>query len=320
MKSNLLGINLFLIAAAVAVTSAAQITQSHPELCGRPGASIPVPEGVRWVPPLSDHPYASTLFLKNGEGERRIDLGPTMDQICPLPGDQLVLFGEFNDNYGIDRIDRKTAAIIDSFAGRDPMMSPDQHWLIMRPYRHFRSQLSNSEEYLLYDLTADAEENRMKGLTQFTAYLVGRPVYPVPDDRVPFAFENQPPELTHTFRSEAFQWAPDSSAVVFADSVMNKLSIIVVQIRPSGPATLVLPIDASGVCEPQVSDNADYPVPTVAGIDFGSSDTLIIYFAASGPCKSAHMTLHPEDFRAPTPEVHKPGKMRGGTADGIPFK
>jgi hypothetical protein len=57
----------------------------------------------------------------------------------PLPANQLVLFGELNNNYGVYRIDRNTGTIIDSFGGRDPMISPDQHWLIMRPYRNFRS-------------------------------------------------------------------------------------------------------------------------------------------------------------------------------------
>jgi hypothetical protein len=115
MKSNPFGINLFLIATAVAATSLAQTAQSHPELCGRPGTSIPVPDGVRWVPLPNDDTYASTLFLKNRAGESRIDLEvwPTMDQICPLPADQLVLFGELNDNYHIARIDRKAATIID---------------------------------------------------------------------------------------------------------------------------------------------------------------------------------------------------------------
>jgi hypothetical protein len=322
MKSNPLGINLFLIAVAVALNSPAQTAQSHPELCGRPGASTPIPDGVRWVPPPNDDTYASTLFLRNREGESRIELEvwPSMDQICPLPGDQLVLFGELNENYGIYRIDRKTASIIDGFGGRDPMMSPDQHWLIMRPYRHFRSERSDSEEYLLYDLTADAEKNRMKGLTPFTQGLKGRPVYPVPHDGVPFEFEDHPPELTHTFRSNTFYWAPDSSAVAFADSVMDKLSIVVVQVEPKGPSTLVLPVDVSGICEPQVGENADYPIPTLTGVDFGSSRTLIIHFTASEFCKSAQMSVRMYDFRPPTPEVHTPPKRRTtGTVDGVPF-
>lgn len=95
-----------------------------------------------------------------------------MDQICPLPGDQLVWFGELNENYGVYRIDRRTGTIIDSFGGRDPMMSPDQHCLIMRPFRHFRSEQSASEEYLPYDLTVDADKNTMKGLTPFTQRLM----------------------------------------------------------------------------------------------------------------------------------------------------
>jgi hypothetical protein len=321
MKSILLGINLLGLGVALVITCPAQVAQNHPELCGRPGASIPVPEGVRWQPP-DDDLLTSTLFLRNRDGETRINLEvwPSMDQICAVSGDQLVLFGELNDNYGINRIDRRTATIIDGFSGRDPMMSPDQHWLIRRPYRHFRSQRSDSEEYLLYDLTVSADKNITKGLTLFTQGLIGRPVYPIPHDGVPFEFEDQPPEMTHTFRSDAFHWAPDSSAVAFADSVMDKLSMVVVKVQPAGPSTLVLPVDVSGLCEPQVGDNADYPIPTVSGVDFGSSRTLIIQFAASTFCKSAQMSLRLDDFRAPRPEIHTPTPARRGpapTLDGI---
>ena len=322
MKSNPLGINLFLIGAAVAAACPAQTGQNHPELCGQPGASIPVPEGVRWQPPPNGDTLTSALFLRNRDGETRIDLEvwPSMDQICPLAGDQLVLFGELNDNYGVYRIDRRTAAIIDTFAGRDPLMSPDQRWLIMRPYRHFRSQISDSEEYLLYDLTVGADKNRMKGLTPFTESLVGHPVYPIPDDGTPFEFEGQPPETTHSFRSDAFRWARDSGAVAFADSVMDKLSMVVVKVGPEGPSTLVLPVDVSGLCESQTGDNADYPMPTLSEVDFGSAGTLVVNFRANAFCKSAQMTLHLDDFRPPTPEIHRPPKRKGGTLNGVPFK
>jgi hypothetical protein len=320
MKSNPLGINLFLIGVAVAAMSLAQTAQSHPELCGRPGASIPVPEGVRWVPPPTAASLGSTLFVKNAGGEREIDLEvwPSVEQICPVPGDQLVLFGEPGDgNYSITRVDRANGRIIDSIGGRDPLMSPDQHWLIMRPYYHFRSELSDSEEYLLYDLTVDGEKNTMKGLTPFTQDLTGRPVYPVPHDGVPFEFKGQPVELTHTFRSDRFYWAPDSSAVAFADSVMDKMSMVVVQIEPKGPSTLVLPIDVSGLCEATPEDNpVKYAIPTLTGVDFGSSRTLFIQFAASDYCKSAQMTLHLADFHSPRPEVHTAPGPKRTTAPG----
>jgi hypothetical protein len=52
---------------------------------------------------------------------------------------------------------------------------------------------------------------------------------------------------------------------------MDKLSMVVVQIQPAGPSTLVLPVDVSGLCESQMSDDANYPmypVPSVDGVDF----------------------------------------------------
>jgi len=321
MKNVRFWIGSFLLAATFAIISPAQMTQNHPELCGQPNSSIPVPVGVRWAPPADPDTMRSTLFVKLPDGEHKLDLEvwPTMDQICPLPNDQLVIFGELNDNYGIFRIERKTATIIDGLGGRDPMMSPDQHWLIMRPYRHFRSQRSNSEEYLLYDLTADAGKNRMKGLTPFTEGLIGRPVYPIPHDGVPFEFEDQPPEMTHVFRGNAFHWALDSSAVAFADSIQDKLSLVVVQMQSDGPSTLVYPLDVSGVCEPQTGDNSDFPVPMLTGVEFGSSRTLTINFAAEFPCKSAQMSLRLDDFRPPTPEVHTPPERKSlCTVDGVP--
>lgn len=311
---------LFMTAATLASNSSAQIAQDHPELCGRPGASIPVPEGVRWMPPRTAYSGDSTLFVKNADGERAIDLEvwPSVEQICPLPGDQLVLFGEPGDgNYSITRVDGRKGTIIDAIGGRNPVMSPDQHWLIMRAYHHFRSDLSDSEEYLLYDLTVDGSSNRMPGLTPFTQELVGRPVYPVPDDGAPFEFAGQPPETTHAFRSSTFFWAQDSSAVAFADSVQGKISIVVIRVDSKPPSALSYPVDVSSICEVQPSDNPQNPpFVTMTGIDFGSSRAITAHFTSEGACTPRQISINLDAFHAPIPEVHRPRERKPSTADG----
>jgi len=61
-------------------------------------------------------------------------------------------------------------------------------------------------------------------------------VYPVVASQKPFDDVSLPPSQTHSFRGRSFYWAADSGAFTFADSVEQKLSLILVT-APSGAAT-----------------------------------------------------------------------------------
>ena len=163
---------------------------------------------------------------------------------------------------------------------------------------------------------------RTKGASVVTRYsLTGRPVYPIPHDGVPFEFENQPPEMTHTFRSDAFYRAPDSSAVAFADSVMDKLSMVTVQISRPAPRLLCFRSTFPAFANHRWATmriTRYYPIPTFSGVDFGSSRSLVVHFGASTFCKSTQMSLRIDDSRQPTPEVDEPPKRRpAATLDGV---
>jgi hypothetical protein len=60
--------------------------------------------------------------------------------------------------------------------------------------------------------------------------LVGKVIYPVVRGSEPYYSTNPPPQQAHIFRSDSFYWAPDSQALVFADSVADELSIVFVTI------------------------------------------------------------------------------------------
>ena len=65
------------------------------------------------------------------------------------------------------------AAILDIFGARDPVVSPDRHWLVYRERYPTRVEVV-WEQYLLYDLTKDAAYNAVPGATPQTAGSVKR--------------------------------------------------------------------------------------------------------------------------------------------------
>jgi hypothetical protein len=298
----------------------AQLNQSHPELCGGGGGGT-LPAGLSAASGNGAEEGETVLTLRNAESERRVVLdepGP-LDQICVLRDGELIAFDEPGDgNYHIARIDSATMRQIDSFAGKNPAISPDAHWLIMRAFSHFAAPADEqSEEYLLYDLTADAKTNAA-GLTPYTASLVGRPVYPVPSDGVAFESQGLPPEQTHSFRSQRFYWDADSREVVFADSVQDRLSLVAILPGYGKAHALVHPIAVTEVC--QNSSDAGSGL-TLSGVFFGppqgSDHAITAYWNTAGGCLPQELTLHLVDFTNPVPEVHIPPIRRPAVLNGV---
>ena len=143
----------------------------------------------------------------------------------------------------------------------------------------------------------------------------------IPHDGVPFEFEGQPPETTHTFRSDAFHWAPDSSAVVFADSIMDKLlDGLVVQIQPeksfdscpsSGCFRLIRSADGRQRGLPNTHvERGCFWKRRHPGRQFPSRRLLQICTDDLGPGR----------LQSATPEVPRPSQRGSGTLDGVEFK
>jgi len=158
-----------------------------------------------------------------------------VNQVCQLPSGRLVVFGDTGaGSSNIQIVDVNTGRVADSFGAYTPVLSPDEHWIAYR--RFYPAQtVSPSEEYLLYDLTKTARQNRA-GFKAEDMDAPGVLVYPVVASQKPFDDVSLPPSQTHSFRGRSFYWAADSGAFTFADSVEQKLSLILVT-APSGAAT-----------------------------------------------------------------------------------
>jgi hypothetical protein len=110
-------------------------------------------------------------------------------------------------------------------------------------------------------------------------------------------------------------WSSDSSAVAFADSVQDKLSLILA--RPDGPSTRVYSIDKSTICQVAAGDDPSYdPVLMMTGADFGGSQVLTAHFSATGPCVPRSLSVHVSDFRAPKSELHITPKRGPSVVEG----
>ena len=238
----------FCLGVLSALGLSAQITQNHPELCG--GMSIPqLPPGLDIQTDISSG--ESTLTIQGTPGKLVIP-NPIVEvqEVCSLPRNRAMIFGILSPAvYGIAIIDVSKLTLIDYFWGFDPLLSPDQHWLIMRKFHPPNIETPFTEEYLLYDIDNDARHNRAAGITLSDLTSVGRTVYPLglPDRISEKIAVTQ--DQAHDFRSAAFVWSTDSHAVAFADSVQNSLSIVLVTIgQDRGIATFLHPVTEGPTC------------------------------------------------------------------------
>ena len=119
----------------------------------------------------------------------------------------------------------------------------------MRKFYPGGVQTTVSQEYLLYDLSKTSSQNRAPGIIPNDRTSIGRSVYPLGQRNLPFDNIGLPEDQVHEFRSTSFFWAPGSSAVIFADSVQNALSLVLITIGDNGrTASYVHPIPSSWLC------------------------------------------------------------------------
>lgn len=84
----------------------------------------------------------------------------------------------FGDYGGTDVfiVDKAKASILDSFLSFDPVMSPDQRWIVYQKTFPLHG-VEATEEYLIYDLTKSPAQNRPDGDTT-NHEDVGTTIYP----------------------------------------------------------------------------------------------------------------------------------------------
>lgn len=287
-----------------------QIAQDHPEICGRRGAVLPVPPGITAI---SDRSQGITqLSLTIGDSVTKLQLSAVgIEQVCTLPQDRLLVVGETGGAYRLTIIGRQTGAVLDSFYAWDPVMSPDQHWLIMRKFYPVHMGVPFTEEYLLYNLNKNRSGNRLSGITQDDGMEVGTTVYPLGLTNSPGDNTNVPEDQAHKFYSDSFYWAPDSKAVVFADNLNGTLSVVLVTINGDSTKTFVHPITVGEACgdssKPNVKSfafNVSQPDPRSLQ---GSDREIRIPIRASEPvCHVTDVILHSDDFQPAKAEDYPP--------------
>ena len=160
-------------------SSFCQIDQDHPELCGKPGGTVPLPPNIAAA--IDRSIGQGDLFLGSGNSATKISLPGVVNKIaevCPLSDGRLVVFAESGYSTNIDIVDRAGALLKDDIWAFTPAMSPDQRWLAYRKFYPRHTELPVSEEYLLYDLTKSAGQNRRFDVTLDDHDDAGTPVYP----------------------------------------------------------------------------------------------------------------------------------------------
>ena len=188
-------------------------------------------------------------------------------------------------------------------------MSPNQRWLVYRKFYPRHTDLPVSEEYLLYDLTKSPTQNRLPDVPLTDHDNVGIAIFPLGQKNLNGDHIGVPDSQKHSFKTNAFLWAPDSRAIVFADILQGKLSIVLVTLDENGNTKgLVRPVSLSEVCGP-TAQNGDLPLLDDAASAVESDqggDRLIhlVFITGMVPdCDPKKLDLRLGDFQQAATEV-----------------
>ncbi len=302
-----------------------QIAQTRPDLCGKPDGVIPLPPNITASVDRSSG-RADLLLLINDAAPVKIRVPggvDELDELCPVSdGRRVVLFGTAGHTTNINVIDQANGALLDSFYGTTPLMSPNQRWLVYRKFSPAHTDLPVSEEYLLYDLSKNAAQNRQPQITASDRMDVGAPIFPKGQKNLVLDQIGVPEDQQHEFRSDSFFWAPDSSAVAFADSVKDHLAIVLVTIDGGGnPSAYVHAVPISEVCSGEVSmpDTETLLEIREARVVLEGNGHYVVQVeshSSDSACVPKTLQLHLSDFSPAKAETHEPTKFTFKSVQG----
>jgi hypothetical protein len=190
------------------------------------------------------------LMIQNADGTTSIRLqtnetirNPATDamdnsvwRICQTPRGSLLFLRQdpHTTLYDVFRVERENALVVDQFWGYSPSLSPDGRWIIMRRMYPVQSA-GATDDYLIYDMAANASQNRRTQMSRDDPKTAGILVYPMVDDAESRDNTNVSEQEIHSFQSDRFYWASDSTSVAFGDFQNGRLSIVLIRVNENPP-------------------------------------------------------------------------------------
>jgi hypothetical protein len=293
-----------------------QISQIHPELCGRPDTTIPLPSNISASFNISDG-SAQLLFLREGAVQTRLDLPGVVgqiDEVCPISDQRLLIFASNYAGEVVFLIDKSKSELMDSIWCFQPKLSPNQRWLAYRKFFPKRTQYPASAEYLLYDIQQTPRQNRPAGGSIDDYVDVGQAIFPKGLRNEPFDHLAAPDSRLHASVG-SFYWTQDSHMLIFGDSLRRDFSIVAVSITDSGETEAKIHVvNIQDVC-PLITSTEDFAV-SISGADVEATSTgdrlISVDFApnAGSMCNPKPLKLNLSEFQEPQTETFIKQKMR----------
>jgi hypothetical protein len=286
-----------------------QIAQSHPEYCGISGGLNPPLQGISaTIDPTDGH---AVLYLGEGSQAHEVRLPDywisEISEICPLSDGRLVVFANFGGT-DVYIVDRAKGTVMDWFRAYFPVMSPDQRSIVFLKFYPLHG-VEATDELLAYDLTKTAAENRLIPNGP-SAEEAGRLIYPPGQNSLPYDNVGIPRDQTHHL-GPSFQWAPDSSALVFIDQpASGPRQLVLVTVDAAGvPAAFEHQITVSDMCGRDIpAEPLDWRLEraTIHGNGSGSRSISLDISATGNPSCSPHVLQldSKNDFQPVKPELH----------------
>ena len=305
-------IRTYVLAACSLIPALCQISQNRPELCGGSGGFVAVPPDLSVI--FNKPSGTATFRLGSSHSVALNGVNNEIHQVCPLSSDRLVSFGWNFVGYTLNVIDLRRAVVLDSFLADDPVISPNQHWIASRRLNPPQSEIKISEEYLLYDLSASASENR-HSVAPSAIDDLGWAMYPAFPNGAPVDLLDVPEANKHEWRSKSFFWAPDSQSLVFADRVGDNLSLVLVIIKSNKPQAYTHPVSGTEVCSGPGQADSDLMLKdaSISSASNGAPSVFATFDDSDSGCRTRPVTLTFDDFRAAPVESFEHRKLKQST-------
>lgn len=200
------------------------------------------------------------ISRRDGTGSSNLRLAnetAQVDAVSIINASRAVILGRAMHNmYVITLVMMPSGNQLDHFVCYWPALAPDRHFVAYEKFSpaHPGYEYSPSSEYLAYDLTASAEDNRTppnRGRA-LGAYDVGWPLYPqgVKNTAGDNMFEGHEVPV-HRMASEGFFWIDESDTVAFVDRWEETNSLVVADLRggPQQSKVRVYPLKIVGVVD-----------------------------------------------------------------------